>query len=146
MGVPIGSITQACVDKAAWRNGIASDYDSVIRRLQVRPLRWSFSFHHLGGVFPRIFLLLLLTANMAHIARAHPHTESTTTEMLLHLQAERTKQYGRNFAAIPPSLSATDLLEQTRGQFLDEVSVACHTAARYISTYRYEETQSDEVL
>ena len=27
---------------AAWRNGIASDYDSVIRRLQVRPLRWSY--------------------------------------------------------------------------------------------------------
>ena len=27
---------------AAWRNGIASDYDRVIRRLQVRPLRWSF--------------------------------------------------------------------------------------------------------
>ena len=27
---------------AAWRNGIASDYDWVIRRLQVRPLRWSF--------------------------------------------------------------------------------------------------------
>ena len=27
---------------AAWRNGNASDYDWVIRRLQVRPLRWSF--------------------------------------------------------------------------------------------------------
>ena len=26
---------------AAWRNGNASDYDLVIRRLQVRPLRWS---------------------------------------------------------------------------------------------------------
>ncbi len=26
---------------AAWRNGNASDYDRVIRRLQVRPLRWS---------------------------------------------------------------------------------------------------------
>ena len=26
---------------AAWRNGNASDYDYVIRRLQVRPLRWS---------------------------------------------------------------------------------------------------------
>jgi hypothetical protein len=31
-----------CVSSAAWRNGIASDYDRVIRRLQVRPLRWSF--------------------------------------------------------------------------------------------------------
>ena len=29
---------------AAWRNGIASDYDLIIRRLQVRPLRWSFFF------------------------------------------------------------------------------------------------------
>ncbi len=29
---------------AAWRNGIASDYDSVIRRSQVRPLRWSLHF------------------------------------------------------------------------------------------------------
>ncbi|OAX32426.1 hypothetical protein K503DRAFT_870158 [Rhizopogon vinicolor AM-OR11-026] len=30
------------IDMAAWRNGIASDYDYEIRRLQVRPLRWSF--------------------------------------------------------------------------------------------------------
>jgi hypothetical protein len=35
---------QAAVSAAAWRNGIASDYDCVIRRLQVRPLRWSFFF------------------------------------------------------------------------------------------------------
>lgn len=60
--------------------------------------------------------------------------------MLLHLQAERIKQYGRNFAVIPPSLSVTNLLEETRGRFLDEVSVACHTTARYILTYRYGET------
>ncbi len=31
-------------DMAAWRNGNASDYDRVIRRLQVRPLRWSFCY------------------------------------------------------------------------------------------------------
>ena len=42
--MPLLEILFLHTDKAAWRNGIASDYDRVIRvirRLQVRPLRWS---------------------------------------------------------------------------------------------------------
>ena len=46
---------------AAWRNGIASDYDSVIRRLQVRPLRWSIIF------FFYLFLYLLIFKSVAKI-------------------------------------------------------------------------------
>jgi hypothetical protein len=37
---------QCTLSMAAWRNGIASDYEYEysIRRLQVRPLRWSYTF------------------------------------------------------------------------------------------------------
>ena len=40
--VLIINLLDSMVIRAAWRNGNASDYDWVIRRLQVRPLRWSY--------------------------------------------------------------------------------------------------------
>ena len=45
---PSDAIVSAETILAAWRNGIASDYEFAIRRLQVRSLRWSSflpSFH-----------------------------------------------------------------------------------------------------